>query len=87
MSSRSSGVTNVELSRWMMSWVIRSPSDSHLRMSRASPPSSGHRSSMSLSSRAERRLFWPASAKRSKKTLSRGTRESATGVKLAIVVG
>ena len=34
MSSRSIGVTKVVLSRWMMSWVIRSPSCSALRMSR-----------------------------------------------------
>ena len=36
MSSRSIGVTNVWLSRWMMSWVIRSPSCSQTRISRAS---------------------------------------------------
>ena len=42
MSSRSIGVTKVELSRLTMSWVIRSPSDSALRMSRARPVSSGH---------------------------------------------
>ena len=33
MSSRSMGVTNVVLRRRMMSWVIRSPSCSALRMS------------------------------------------------------
>ena len=37
MSSRSIGVTKVELSRWMMSWVIRSPSCSALRISRPRP--------------------------------------------------
>ena len=34
MSSPSMGVTNVVLRRWTMSWVIRSPSCSALRMSR-----------------------------------------------------
>ncbi len=41
MSSRSIGVTKVELSRWMMSWVILSPSCSALRISRPRPASSG----------------------------------------------
>ena len=36
MSSRSIGVTKVWLRRWMMSWVIRSPSCSASRISRAS---------------------------------------------------
>ena len=76
MSSRSIGVTKVVLSRWMMSWVIRSPSCSALRMSRASPLSSGHCSSMSRSSFEVRRVFWPASVKRSKKTRSWGTSEN-----------
>ena len=42
MSSRSIGVTEVLLSRWMMSCVIRSPSCSQIRISRPSPPASGH---------------------------------------------
>ncbi len=41
MSSRSIGVTNVWLSRWMMSCVIRSPSCSQIRISRASSLRSG----------------------------------------------
>ena len=41
MSSPSIGVTKVELSRWTMSWVIRSPSCSASRISRASPSVSG----------------------------------------------
>ena len=43
MSSRSIGVTNVWLRRWMMSCVIRSPSCSQITMSRASSPWSGQR--------------------------------------------
>ena len=42
MSSRSIGVTNVWFSRWMMSCVIRSPSCSQIRMSRASSLRSGY---------------------------------------------
>ena len=41
MSSRSIGVTKVEFSRLMMSWVIRSPSCSALTISRERPVSSG----------------------------------------------
>ena len=41
MSSRSIGVTNVEFSRWWMSWVIRSPSCSQITMSRARSLRSG----------------------------------------------
>ena len=48
MSSRSNGVTNVWLSRWMMSCVMRSPSCSQTTTSRSSPPWSGHCSSIVL---------------------------------------
>ena len=41
MSSRSIGVTKVWLRRWMMSCVMRSPSCSQMRMSRASSLRSG----------------------------------------------
>jgi hypothetical protein len=57
MSSRSIGVTNVVLRRWMMLWVIRSPSCSALRMSRDIPLSSGHDAIMSRSSFEVRRVF------------------------------
>src|SRR5215208_2638376 len=76
MSSRSIGVTKVVLRRWMMSWVIRSPSCSALRMSVARPASSGQRSSRSRRSFAVRSVFCPLSANRSKKTRSFGTREN-----------
>ena len=80
MSSRSIGVTNVVFSRWMMSWVMRSPSCSALSRSRPRPLSSGHSWNMSRSSLDERSVFWPASVKRSKKTRSCGTSENrATG--------
>src|SRR5215204_1375175 len=85
MSSPSIGVTNVVFIRWTMSWVIRSPSCSASRISRASPVSSGHSWSISWSMRAARSVFCPASLKRSKNTLSRGTRlGSRTGRKLPI---
>src|SRR5215207_5713008 len=85
MSPPSIGVTKVVFTRWTMSWVIRSPSCSASRISRASPASSGQVSSISLSSRAARTVFCPAWVKRSKKTRSLGTREgSGMGAKLAV---
>src|SRR5680860_578447 len=75
MSSRPIGVTKVELSRRMMSWVIRSPSCSALRISRPRPLSSGQLPIIWSSSRAVRSVFCPASMKSSKKTLSRGRSE------------
>ena len=78
MSSRSIGVTKVELRRWMMSWVIRSPSCSALRISRARPLVLGPGvASSASSSRAARRVFCPASVKRSKKVRSRGSEREA----------
>ena len=75
MSSRSNGVTKVELRRLMMSWVIRSPSCSDLRISRFRPSApSGQFSSISWSSSAERTAFWPDSVRRSKKTRSLGAK-------------
>ena len=63
-----------------MSWVIRSPSCSALRISRERPPSSGHCSIIWSSRRAAWTLFCPASMKRSKKVRSRGRSEKrATG--------
>ena len=76
MSSRSIGVTDVLFSRWMMSWVIRSPSCSQIRMSRPSPPASGHDFISWSSSWAARRMFAPASSKRRKNSRSLGTRLS-----------
>ena len=70
MSSRSNGVTNVWLSRWMMSWVIRSPSCSQTTTSRIASPWSGHCSSMCSSSPAARTQFRAASSKRSKNSRS-----------------
>src|SRR2546429_508568 len=74
MSSRSIGVTNVSFRRRMMSWVIRSPSCSHMRMSRVSSSrrSGNERSSWSSRS-AARTMFPPASSKRSKYRRSRET--------------
>src|SRR3954451_2800044 len=72
MSSRSIGVTNVKLRRWMMSCVIRSPSCSQTSTSRASSPWSGHCSSIRSSSSAARTMFAPASSNRSKNSRSRG---------------
>ncbi len=58
MSSRSNGVTKVELRRLMMSWVIRSPSCSDLRISRFRPSDpSGQFWSISWSRPAERTAF------------------------------
>src|SRR6185503_1272331 len=87
MSSRSIGVTNVWLSRWMMSWVIRSPSCSQIRISRASSLRSGYWVRSSSSRAAARRMFPPASSNRSKNSRSRGARTlaSRTGRKLALV--
>src|SRR3954470_8940244 len=73
MSSPSIGVTKVELTRLARSWVIRSPSCSARRISRASPDFSGQSLSISCSNRAARTVFWPAWLNRSKKTRSRGT--------------
>src|SRR5215210_1415608 len=86
MSSRSIGVTNVWLRRWRMSCVIRSPSCSQIRISRASSLRSGYLSSRSSRRAAARRMFPPASSNRSKKYLSRGARAfaSRTGGKLAL---
>src|SRR3954452_8426771 len=86
MSSRSIGVTNVWLRRWMMSCVIRSPACSQIRISRASSFFSGYWVSSSSSSDAARRMFPPASSNRSKKCRSRGARAFArrTGGKLAL---
>src|SRR5262245_2258749 len=83
MSSRSIGVTEVLLSRWMMSWVIRSPSCSQIRMSRPRPPASGHCLISCTSSSAERRMFAPASSKRLKNSRSLGTRLSLAMCALA----
>src|SRR5215217_3899962 len=74
MSSRSIGVTNVELSRWMMSCVMRSPSCSQTTTSRASSPWSGHWSSMRSSSSAARTMLEPASSNRSKNSRSLGAK-------------
>src|SRR6187401_3246548 len=86
MSSRSIGVTNVWLSRWMMSWVIRSPSCSQIRISLASSLRSGYSVSSSSRRAAARRMLPPASSNRSKKCRSRGARAFArrTGGKLAL---
>src|SRR5215217_3773860 len=86
MSSRSIGVTNVWLRRWIMSWVILSPSCSQIRMSRASSLRSGYCVSSSSSSAAARRMFPPASSNRSKNSRSRGARTLArrTGGNLAL---
>src|SRR5918994_1395663 len=83
MSSRSIGVTKVWLSRWMMSWVMRSPSCSQIRMSRASSLRSGKSLSISSSRPAARRMLPPASSKRSKNSRSRGARtlERRTGLR------
>src|SRR3954464_6269571 len=77
MSSASIGVTKVELVRWEMSWVIRSPSCSTSRISRARSALSGQPLSISWSSFAARSEFPPACANRSKKTRSLGTSEKA----------
>src|SRR5215218_1582116 len=74
MSSRSIGVTKVELSRWMMSCVMRSPSCSQTTTSRASSPWSGHLSSMRSSSSAARTMLVPASSNRSKNSRSFGAK-------------
>src|SRR3954447_1290154 len=66
MSSRSIGVTNVSLRRRMMSWVIRSPSCSQIRMSRARSALSGKWRSIWSSRSAARWLFPAASSNRSK---------------------
>ena len=87
MSSRSIGVTNVSLRRRMMSWVIRSPSCSQIRMSRArSWPCSGKSRSIWSSRSAARRMLPPASSKRSKNSRSRGAmtwRDALAGATLA----
>src|SRR5215203_1668592 len=87
MSSRSIGVTNVWLRRWMMSWVIRSPSCSQIRISLASSLRSGYSLRSSSRRAAARRMFPPASSNRSKNSRSRGARTFArrTGGTLALV--
>src|SRR5829696_4551207 len=72
MSSRSIGVTNVWLRRWMMSCVIRSPSCSQIRISRASSLRSGKSRNISSSRPAARKMFPPASSNRSKNSRSFG---------------
>ncbi len=75
MSSRSNGVTNVELRRRMMSWVIRSPSCSALRISRFRPSApSGQVLIISWSRPAARTALRPDSERRSKKTRSLGAK-------------
>ena len=74
MSSRSIGVTNVWLRRWMMSWVIRSPSCSQTRMSRASSLRSGNVPSIWSSRSAARTMLPAASSNRSKNSRSLGTK-------------
>src|SRR3954451_963856 len=78
MSSRSIGVTKVELSRWMMSWVIRSPACSQMTMSRARSAESGYRASI----RSRRSAAWTAlaaaSSKRSKNSRSFGAKTCAS---------
>src|SRR5215208_1642523 len=74
MSSRSIGVTKVWLIRWMISWVIRSPSCSQMRISRTKSALSGYSISISLSSAAARTILPAASSKRSKNSRSRGTK-------------
>ena len=88
MSSRSIGVTNVWLRRWMMSCVIRSPSCSHTTMSRASSPWSGHCSTIRSSRPAARTMFAPASSNRSKNSRSFGAKslESCTMAGASLVV-
>src|SRR5215213_10169029 len=66
MSSRSIGVTNVWFSRWMMSCVMRSPSCSQIRISRASSLRSGYSASSSSSNPTARWMLPPASSNRSK---------------------
>src|SRR4028119_262918 len=67
MSSRSIGVTNVEFRRWMMSYVIRSPSCSQSRIARARPCCSGNERSISSSSSAARSTVAAHSSKGPKK--------------------
>src|SRR5918999_834627 len=69
----------------MMSWVMRSPSCSQIRISRASSLRSGKSASISSSSRAARKMLPPASSKRSKNWRSRGARTLGrrTGRKLS----
>ena len=80
MSSRSIGVTNVWLSRWMMSCVIRSPSCSQTTMSRDELAVSGHSWTSRSSRPAARTMFAPASSNRSKNSRSFGAKslESCT---------
>src|SRR3954451_16969622 len=77
MSSGSIGVTKVELVRLERSWVIRSPSCSTSRISRARSALSGQPLNISWSSFAARSEFPPACANRSKKARSFGTREKS----------
>ena len=62
MSSPSIGVTKVVLTRWTMSWVIRSPSCSASRISRGEAAARRATSRASpAAAAAARRVFWPAS--------------------------
>jgi len=70
------GLTDVLLRRWMMSWVIRSPSCSQIRISRPRPPASGQALIRRPSNCAACRMFAPASSKRLKNSRSLGTRLS-----------
>src|SRR4051794_25719065 len=79
MSSASIGVTKVEFVRLERSWVIRSPSCSTSRISRARSALSGQPLSISWSSFAARSEFPPACANRPKKARSLGTSENARG--------
>src|SRR4051794_10760894 len=78
MSSRSIGVTNVEFSRWMMSWVIRSPVCSQMTMSRARSADSGYRPSIRSSRSAAWTALAAASSKRSKNSRSFGAKTWAS---------
>ena len=87
MSSRSIGVTNVWLSRLKMSCVIRSPSCSASRMSRASAERSGNVASISSSISPARATLTAASSKRSKNSRSLGTKTWAEPRHAAASVG
>src|SRR6185503_13531058 len=85
MSSRSIGVTKVELSRLTISWVIRSPSCSAVKIARPSSSSSGQRAIIWSSSRAALSVLVPASTKRSKNVRSRGRSESRAIAAILVV--
>src|SRR5262245_31027938 len=79
MSSRSSGVTNVDSRRWPMSWLISSPRCSVWRISAARDSGSSYVRSIASSWRAPARTFSASSTNRSKNRSSRGMRRRRTG--------